>query len=56
IVAWDPKPDGWLILNTDGSVLESGRAVGGGLLQDTASRCFMTCVSSFGACSITRAS
>ncbi|CAN1782224.1 Putative ribonuclease H protein At1g65750 [Linum perenne] len=55
-IAWDHGPSGWMVLNTDGSVIvPSGSSVGGGLVRDEWSRCRLAFSSNVGTCSITRA-
>ncbi|CAN1263735.1 Putative ribonuclease H protein At1g65750 [Linum perenne] len=55
-VAWQAGPEGWLIVNTDGSVQGiNGKAAAGGLLRDEAGNCLFAFAINLGNCSITRA-
>ncbi|CAN1138236.1 Putative ribonuclease H protein At1g65750 [Linum perenne] len=55
-VAWDPGPEGWVTLNSDGLVdYSAGIAAAGGLLRDSEGRCLLAYSMNLGACSITRA-
>ncbi|CAL1413056.1 unnamed protein product [Linum trigynum] len=55
-IAWKPPREGWIQVQTDGSVIQpSGRAAAGGLLRDHLGRCLGAFSSNLGACSITRA-
>ncbi|CAN1297159.1 Putative ribonuclease H protein At1g65750 [Linum perenne] len=55
-VAWDPGPEGWVTLNSDGLVdYSAGIAAAGGLLRDSEGRCLLAYSMDLGACSITRA-
>ncbi|CAN1732100.1 Putative ribonuclease H protein At1g65750 [Linum perenne] len=55
-IAWDPGPSGWMVLNTDESVISpSGAAAAGGLVRDELGRCCLAFSSNVGYCSITRA-
>ncbi|CAN1784065.1 Putative ribonuclease H protein At1g65750 [Linum perenne] len=55
-IAWDPGPPGWIVLNSDGSVLQpSSKAAAGGLIRDDMGRCSAAYSLNFGICSITRA-
>ncbi|CAN1788135.1 Putative ribonuclease H protein At1g65750 [Linum perenne] len=55
-IAWDPGPEDWVTLNTDGSVEATRRrAAAGGLLRNTLGRCLMAFTMNLGHCSITRA-
>ncbi|CAN1756518.1 Putative ribonuclease H protein At1g65750, partial [Linum perenne] len=53
---WRAGPEGWLIVNTDGSVQGiNGKAAAGGLLRDEAGNCLFAFAINLGNCSITRA-
>ncbi|CAN1743216.1 Putative ribonuclease H protein At1g65750 [Linum perenne] len=55
-VAWEPGRQGWVVLNSDGSVLHpSSKAAAGGLIRDELGRCLMAFSYNLGRCSITRA-
>ncbi|CAN1841568.1 Putative ribonuclease H protein At1g65750 [Linum perenne] len=55
-IAWDLGPPGWMVLNTDGSVItSSGAAAAGGLIRDELGRCRLAFSSNVGFYSITRA-
>ncbi|CAN1139785.1 Putative ribonuclease H protein At1g65750 [Linum perenne] len=55
-IAWTPGPTNWMVLNTDGSVLQpSSKAAAGGLLRDALGRCRAAFSLNLGSCSITRA-
>ncbi|CAN1819554.1 Putative ribonuclease H protein At1g65750, partial [Linum perenne] len=55
-VAWDPGPEGWVTLNSDGSAdLSKKQATAGGLVRDWQGRCLFTYTMNLGNCSITRA-
>ncbi|CAN1745190.1 Putative ribonuclease H protein At1g65750 [Linum perenne] len=55
-VRWEPGPDGWIVLNSDGSVhQQTGRAAAGGLIRDSGGRCLLAYSMNLGSCSITRA-
>ncbi|CAN1792333.1 Putative ribonuclease H protein At1g65750 [Linum perenne] len=55
-IVWDPGPDGWVTLNTDGSVNHStGSATAGGLLRNHLGHCSAAFSANLGKCSITRA-
>ncbi|CAN1779965.1 Putative ribonuclease H protein At1g65750 [Linum perenne] len=55
-IAWEPGPNGWWVLNTDGSVNSiGGKATAGKLLRDSAGRCLFAFTMNLGSCSITRA-
>ncbi|CAN1165453.1 Putative ribonuclease H protein At1g65750 [Linum perenne] len=55
-IDWDPGPEGWVTINTDGSVLQSsGNATAGGLIRDHLGHCFSAFSANLGRCSITRA-
>ncbi|CAN1141941.1 hypothetical protein LINPERHAP1_LOCUS29270 [Linum perenne] len=56
-IAWEPGPQDWVVLNTDGSVLpESRSATAGGLLRDSFGRCSKAFTVNLGRCSITQGS
>ncbi|CAN0904227.1 Putative ribonuclease H protein At1g65750, partial [Linum grandiflorum] len=53
---WKPGPNGWMTLNSDGSVRERGsKASAGGLVRDAFGRCHAAFTLNLGSCSITRA-
>ncbi|CAN1849082.1 Putative ribonuclease H protein At1g65750 [Linum perenne] len=55
-VEWDPGPEDWITLNTDGSVLQpSGIATIGGLIRNHLGFCSLAFSGKLGICSITRA-
>ncbi|CAN1797106.1 Putative ribonuclease H protein At1g65750, partial [Linum perenne] len=55
-IAWDSGPNGWVTLNSDGSVDASrSGATAGGLVRDNQGRCMLAYTMNLGRCSITRA-
>ncbi|CAL1366122.1 unnamed protein product [Linum trigynum] len=55
-VAWKPPREGWIQIQTDGSVLQnSGKAAAGGLLRDHLGRCLDAFTCNLGSCTITTA-
>ncbi|CAL1352532.1 unnamed protein product [Linum trigynum] len=55
-VGWIPPPEGWVQVQTDGSVLSpSGFAAAGGLIRDCLGRCCAAFACNLGNCSITAA-
>ncbi|CAI0456412.1 unnamed protein product [Linum tenue] len=55
-IAWNCPPEGWIQIQTDGSVLQpSGKAAAGGLLRDHLGKCKEAFVCNLGTCSITSA-
>ncbi|CAN1785082.1 Putative ribonuclease H protein At1g65750 [Linum perenne] len=55
-VHWDPGPEGWVVLNSDGSAdRRIGRATAGGILRDSEGRGLLAFSMNLGRCSITRA-
>ncbi|CAN1138870.1 Putative ribonuclease H protein At1g65750 [Linum perenne] len=55
-VAWDPGPESWITLNTDGAVDHfGGRAAAGGLVRNSDGRCLLAFSMNLGNCSVTRA-
>ncbi|CAN1181985.1 Putative ribonuclease H protein At1g65750 [Linum perenne] len=55
-IVWDPGPEDWVTVNTDGSVInQSGNASAGGLIRDHLGHCFLAFSANIGKCSITRA-
>ncbi|CAI0546870.1 unnamed protein product [Linum tenue] len=55
-IAWKPSREGWIQVQSDGSVLQpSGSAAAGGLLRDHLGRCMGAFTCNLGKCSITRA-
>ncbi|CAN1808037.1 Putative ribonuclease H protein At1g65750 [Linum perenne] len=55
-IAWEPGPDEWVVLNTDGSVLHNSKsAAAGGLIRDDSGRFLAAFSVNLGRCSITRA-
>ncbi|CAN1799141.1 Putative ribonuclease H protein At1g65750 [Linum perenne] len=56
LIAWEPAPQEWVTLNSDGSVISaSGQAAAGGLIRDHQGRCLAAFTLNLGKCSITRA-
>ncbi|CAN1788760.1 Putative ribonuclease H protein At1g65750 [Linum perenne] len=54
--SWDPGPEGWVVLNSDGSAYRlTGRATAGGLVRDSEGRGMLAYSMNLGRCSITRA-
>ncbi|CAN1135060.1 Putative ribonuclease H protein At1g65750 [Linum perenne] len=55
-IAWEPGPMGFIIVNSDGSVLGNhGKAAAGGLLRDREGNCIDAYAINLGVCSIRRA-
>ncbi|CAN1126038.1 Putative ribonuclease H protein At1g65750 [Linum perenne] len=55
-IHWDPGPEGWVVLNSDGSAYRlTGRATAGGLVRDSEGRGMLAYSMNLGRCSITRA-
>ncbi|CAN1179328.1 Putative ribonuclease H protein At1g65750, partial [Linum perenne] len=55
-ISWDPGPEDWTTINSDGSFIsESGKASAGGLLRDSSGRPLKAFTANLGICSITRA-
>ncbi|CAN1193141.1 Putative ribonuclease H protein At1g65750 [Linum perenne] len=55
-ISWDPGPEDWLTMNTDGSVNpQTRKATTGGLLRDWVGWCHFAFTMNLGDCSITRA-
>ncbi|CAN1147551.1 Putative ribonuclease H protein At1g65750 [Linum perenne] len=55
-IEWDPGPEGWVTVNTDGSVVQpSGNTSTGGLIRDHLGHCSLAFSANLGKCSITRA-
>ncbi|CAN1798779.1 Putative ribonuclease H protein At1g65750 [Linum perenne] len=55
-IAWEPGPNDWWVLNTDGSVNTNlGKSTAGGLLRDNSGKCLFAFTMNLGFCSITRA-
>ncbi|CAN1779642.1 Putative ribonuclease H protein At1g65750 [Linum perenne] len=55
-VAWKAGPQGWLTVNSDGSVLGNhSKAAAGGLLRNEEGKCLQAFAINLGVCSITRA-
>ncbi|CAN1130258.1 Putative ribonuclease H protein At1g65750 [Linum perenne] len=55
-VRWEPGPEGWVTLNSDGSVDQQARkASAGGVLRNSEGRCLLAFSMNLGSCSITRA-
>ncbi|CAN1824548.1 Putative ribonuclease H protein At1g65750 [Linum perenne] len=55
-VAWDPGPDHWFTINSDGAVdTTTGKAAAGGLMRDALGRCLLAYAMNLGICSNTRA-
>ncbi|CAN1131087.1 Putative ribonuclease H protein At1g65750 [Linum perenne] len=54
-IAWDPGPDHWVTLNSDGVVdVTRGKATAGGLVRDSMGRCLLAYSMNLDNCSITR--
>ncbi|CAL1407399.1 unnamed protein product [Linum trigynum] len=55
-IGWNPPPQGWVQIQTDGFVLSpSGKAAAGGLIRDCLGRCSAAFANNLGNCSITAA-
>ncbi|CAN1143560.1 Putative ribonuclease H protein At1g65750, partial [Linum perenne] len=55
-IAWEPGEEGWVVLNTDGSVLaDCSKAAAGGLIRSADGRCLSAFYINLGRCSIMRA-
>ncbi|CAI0414109.1 unnamed protein product [Linum tenue] len=55
-LAWQPPPEDWIVINSDGSVKQpNSAAAAGGLLRNHLGRCVGAFVTNLGSCSITRA-
>ncbi|CAI0461020.1 unnamed protein product, partial [Linum tenue] len=56
-IGWKPPPpEGWVQIQTDGSILSpSGSAAAGGLIRDCLGRCLVAFAGNLGTCSITAA-
>ncbi|CAN1120508.1 Putative ribonuclease H protein At1g65750 [Linum perenne] len=55
-IAWEPGAEGWVVLNTDGSVQSNcSKAAAGGLIRNADGRCLLAFCSNLGRCSIMRA-
>ncbi|CAN1162601.1 Putative ribonuclease H protein At1g65750 [Linum perenne] len=55
-VRWEPGPEGWVTLNSDGSVDQQARkASAGGVLRNSEGKCLLAFSMNLGSCSITRA-
>ncbi|CAN1728919.1 Putative ribonuclease H protein At1g65750 [Linum perenne] len=55
-IAWDPGPDEWVTVNTDGSVLRNpNRAAAGGIIRTSDGHALGDFVAILGSCSVTRA-
>ncbi|CAN1201045.1 Putative ribonuclease H protein At1g65750 [Linum perenne] len=55
-IAWEPGPNDWWVLNTDGSSNTNlGKSTAGGLLRDASGLCLFAFTMNLGFCSITRA-
>ncbi|CAI0468391.1 unnamed protein product [Linum tenue] len=55
-ISWRPPPEGWIQVQSDGSVLTpTGKAAAGGLIRDHQGKCHAAFVCNFGVCSITSA-
>ncbi|CAN1750621.1 Putative ribonuclease H protein At1g65750 [Linum perenne] len=55
-IAWEPGEEGWVVLNTDGSVKKDcSKAAAGGLIRDANGRCLYAFCFNLGRCSIMRA-
>ncbi|CAN1779199.1 Putative ribonuclease H protein At1g65750 [Linum perenne] len=54
-IHWDPGPEGWVVLNSDGSADQlTGRATAGGLVRDSGGWGLLAYSMNLGRCSITR--
>ncbi|CAN1143084.1 Putative ribonuclease H protein At1g65750 [Linum perenne] len=54
-IAWEPAPDPWCTLNSDGSVNQNGAAAAGGVLRNYEGEILSAYTMNLGSCSITRA-
>ncbi|CAI0443411.1 unnamed protein product [Linum tenue] len=55
-LAWEPPADGWVVVNTDGSVRQpDSLAAAGGLIRDNSGRCLAAFVGNLGVSTVTRA-
>ncbi|CAN1771029.1 Putative ribonuclease H protein At1g65750 [Linum perenne] len=54
-VCWNPAPDPWITLNTDGSLMSTGSAGAGGVLRMNDGQVIHAFSANLGGCSITRA-
>ncbi|CAN1791847.1 Putative ribonuclease H protein At1g65750 [Linum perenne] len=55
-IAWEPGPEDWVTLNSDGSVdAQRGKAAAGGLVRNSEGRCLLAFSMNLGTCSVTRA-
>ncbi|CAN1126873.1 Putative ribonuclease H protein At1g65750 [Linum perenne] len=55
-ISWSPAPEGWITINTDGSVLhQTKQAAAGGILRDWLGRKLATFACNLGTCTIMRA-
>ncbi|CAN1124148.1 Putative ribonuclease H protein At1g65750, partial [Linum perenne] len=56
LIHWKPAPEGFVTINTDGSVLpQNGNATAGGIIRDWTGRPLAVFAANLGACTITRA-
>ncbi|CAN1249919.1 Putative ribonuclease H protein At1g65750 [Linum perenne] len=55
-ISWEPRPRGWVTLNSDGAVnTDSGKASAGGLIRDNLGMVLNAYTVNLGSCTITRA-
>ncbi|CAN1128680.1 Putative ribonuclease H protein At1g65750, partial [Linum perenne] len=55
-IAWEPEPENWVTLNSDGSVdAQRDKASAGGLVRNSEGRCLLAFSMNLGTCSVTRA-
>ncbi|CAN1301574.1 Putative ribonuclease H protein At1g65750 [Linum perenne] len=54
-VAWEPGPDDWVTINTDGSVLNQNRAAAGGIIRSHDGHGLVAFSMNLGWCTVTRA-
>ncbi|CAI0464349.1 unnamed protein product [Linum tenue] len=54
-LGWTPPQEGWVKINTDGSVFAEDKAAAGGLIRDPLGRCLEAFAINLGSCSITGA-
>ncbi|CAN1142459.1 Putative ribonuclease H protein At1g65750 [Linum perenne] len=54
-ISWQPDPDPWMTMNTDGSVDQHHNATAGGAIRDASGNCLQAFAMNYGSCSITRA-
>ncbi|CAN1256843.1 hypothetical protein LINPERPRIM_LOCUS9431 [Linum perenne] len=55
-IAWEPGPNEWITVNTDGSVLkQESKAAAGGIIRDHLGRGMVAFTMNLGCCTVTRA-